>query len=206
MWKPGILLPPSFNSLIGMRDCRCCNPPGSTSSSSSSPQLIECSFCPGGVAPKQWMATVGGFSKKQPNGCTNCDIFNRTVILDFDHVGFTVNGIFGCMWKIVFSPALSADPCPDCMSIPGAGLSTTEMILIIGQDFNTTNFAYNFFPTTDNSAIHAKLTQTPQEFDCKYSGALIDNSTSHISNCLSGPQDPHDGCDINLTVSIEPII
>jgi len=194
----------------------CCCPTSSSSSSSTSSSSSStsssfsleegsCVHCVSFNAPRHWMAIVSGFSTPA-NGCQNCGTFNRTVILD--DPDFPGNEHSICLWRIDFDPALDAKPCTVCGN--GSGIFSVAYILQITKAINMgiTTFTYTFGTITNRSGVGiAALTQSEADFDCHYSGPLIDVSTNHDPNCSIGspPSITGPGCHIDLNVSIHPV-
>jgi len=161
-------------------------------------------------APKQWMAIVNGFSVL-PNGCQNCETFNRTVILDFGSPSTPNEPDNLCRWLIEFDPALTANPCPECNGTGGQVSNRYQLDIFRQSDQGGGNvtFTYEFRTLTDNSVLFgsAQLTQTEADFDCRYSGPLNAVFPNTDLFCHSfNPSLTGTGCHVDLDVTISPII
>jgi len=155
------------------------------------------------------MVVVDGFSMTMPDGCLNCDVLNHTWFLDTSMTQIGDNPP-NCFWsKDLQSSPLDSNPCPACgFDAQHSGLKLRRVILNIfsevDQMANPINrYEFLLFPDSGPAFVF-QFIQPHAEFDCTYSGPLMDLSGITEYPCDSGGVS-HAGCDVNFSVNVIPV-
>jgi len=166
------------------------------------------------------MITISGWIPVPGNplfDCLNCDNFNGTWFLDFESSFNDPDSMFAaCTWSIDFDPIVSALPC-SCGTDP---LKMPHMDRIsLGIQFDNFSFdgsyrySYNTSQSVNNEFIHNpvsdKLIQEIADFDCNYSGFIVNDQVNFVDYRCSGFVNPTEcatyGTFTNHAVSIAPV-